>query len=136
VRRYERAVALQPDYATAYKNMGAAYFAMERFEEGLQAYRTAHSLDPTILGTASGTGVQATGVDLALQCFYFAKICAAAGRVEVALDFLVKGYEHGFRDFDRVANDPDFAPLLAHPRYLALRAGRLSEAAATPEPQS
>jgi tetratricopeptide (TPR) repeat protein len=134
VKRYERAVALNPGFATAYKNMGAAYFAMERFEDGLEAYRTAFRLDPSVLRSSGSAAVQATGVDAALQSFFFAKICAAAGRPEVALDFLTRAWENGFRDFPRVAADPDFASLLEHPRYLALVAGTPLPPTPSPKP--
>jgi len=124
VKRYERAVALKADYATAYKNMGAAYFAMERYEDGLEAYRTAFRLDPGAFRASANAPVQSSGVDIGLQYFYFAKISAQAGRLDAALDLLTKAYENGFRDFDRVAADHDFAAVLQHPRYLALVAGQ------------
>jgi tetratricopeptide (TPR) repeat protein len=123
VKRYERAVALKGDYAKAYKNMGAAYFAMERYDDGLEAYRTAFRLDPSVFRSSANAPVMTTGVDIGLQYFFFAKICAQAGRLDAALDLLTKAYENGFRDFDRVAADHDFGALLEHPRYLALVAG-------------
>ena len=35
-----------PNSATAYNNLGTAYFAEEKFKQGTEAYRTAFALDP------------------------------------------------------------------------------------------
>jgi Tfp pilus assembly protein PilF len=124
IERYERALSLKPDLATTYKNIGSAYFAMSRFEQGLEAYQAAYRLDPSIL-QSSGTGtINALGVDIALQNFYFAKICAAAGGLDAALQFLRVAREYGFEDFEMVARDPDFRALVQDPRYGAVRDAR------------
>jgi hypothetical protein len=60
------------------------------------------------------------GVSVATQSFYFAKICAGSGQLEAALEFLRKAVAAGFRDFGRVARDPDFRNVVEDPRYKQL----------------
>jgi len=120
VKLYERAISLKPDFASGYKNMGAAYLAQGRLEEGLAAYSAAYRLDPSILGAPAGGSVAATGVEVGLQYFYFAKIYAAAGDPESALSFLDRAFAVGFYDIEAVAEDPDLSVLVEDPRYVAL----------------
>lgn len=120
LKLYERAISLKPDFATGYKNLGAAYLAQGQLDEGLAAYRAAHRLDPSILSAPAGSSVNATGVEVGLQYYYFAKIYAAASDLESALTFLQRAFAAGFYDLEAVAEDTDLSQLLADPRYLAL----------------
>ncbi len=119
IKHYQRAVSLKP-LASAFKNMGSAYFALGRFDAGLEAFQAAYRIDPTILETPGGFVIPSAGASAATQAFYFAKICAAAGQLEPALEFLKKAVEAGFRDYSRVSNDPDLKVLKDEPRYKQL----------------
>ena len=43
----ENALKLKPDYAEAYNNIGSAYNAMNKFEEGAKACEAALKINPT-----------------------------------------------------------------------------------------
>jgi predicted TPR repeat methyltransferase len=120
LRAYKKAISLRPSLATPWKNMGNIYLVLGRLEEAYEAYREAFRLDPTILEKAP-QGVPATGLDAATQNFYLAKVLAAHGQLDAALDFLKRAKDAGFGDFPRVAADPDFAALVKDPRFEALR---------------
>jgi hypothetical protein len=119
VKAYKKAIRLRPDLATPWKNLGNAYLALKKPEEAFEAYQEAFRLDPTVV-ESQGPGVPAVGVDVAMQRFYIAKLLAANGHVNAALDFLVRAREEGFEDFDRVRQDPDFKAVVEDARFEVL----------------
>ncbi len=119
VRAYKKSIELKPSLATPWKNLGNAYLALGQVQEAFEAYQEAFRLDPTIL-ESQGSAVPAAGVDAATQNFYLAKLLAANGHKDAALDFLRRAKEAGFHDFGRVAADPDFKHVVADPRYKEL----------------
>jgi tetratricopeptide (TPR) repeat protein len=121
IKSYRKAVSLRPNLAQAHKNMGSAYFALGRYDAGFEAFQSAYSLDPTVLESSTGIVVGTAGLSVATQSFYFAKLCAAAGQVDQALEFLRKAVAAGFRDFSKVENDPDLKILVQDPRYKQLK---------------
>jgi tetratricopeptide (TPR) repeat protein len=120
IQSYKKAVSLRPQFPEALMNMGVAYFAQGRFDAGFEAFQAAYKLDPKIFDAQGILVVGGGGVPAATQSFYFAKICAAAGHVDAAIEHLRKAVAAGFRDFSRVARDPDFRAVLADPRYKQL----------------
>jgi tetratricopeptide (TPR) repeat protein len=127
LKSYQKARSLNPKLSSIYKNMGAAYFALRRFDDGYEAYQTAYRLNPAILETPATlvVGAVAPGV-VAMENYYFAKICAANGQLDSALVFLRRAIDAGFSDFDRLERDPDFVAVVKDQRYGELRQGRLS----------
>ncbi len=120
VKYYQKALESKPGLATAYRNIGSAYFAQGRFEQGYEALQAAFRIDPAILETASSPGIQARDINAAAQYFYFAKLSAANGQIDTALDFLKKAVIRGFKDWSSVARDPEFAKVILDPRYKQL----------------
>jgi tetratricopeptide (TPR) repeat protein len=120
VSYYKKAIEKRSDFAAAWRNLGAVELARGNVSQGLSAYREALRLDPSALETANASGVAVAGLPVGLQYFYFAKLTAANGQVASAIEFLEKAREGGFRDFDRVRRDPDFAAIIKDPRYKAI----------------
>ena len=119
VDAYKKAIAIKPDLAAAWKNLGSAYLGLERPKEAFEAYQEAFRLDPTVVENQA-QGLPIGGVDAAEQWFLLAKLLAANGHVDAALEFLGRARDAGFDDVDRVRADPDFLPLLEDPRLEAL----------------
>ncbi len=122
VRAYKKAIELKPALGTPWKNLGNAYLALGQVQEAFEAYQEAFRLDPTIL-ESQGQAVPAAGVDPATQNFYLAKLLAANGHKDAAIEFLKRAKDSGFRDFGRVDADADFRQVVADTRYREL-AGR------------
>ncbi len=120
IAAYARAIAIKPGEAVFHKNLGSAWLARGNVGKTLEAWNEALRLDPAAF-EADSVKVPGGGVDLARQYFLFAKVLAARGDVERALEFLKKAQAAGFTEFAKVERDTDFASIVKDPRYAALK---------------
>ncbi len=120
VKQYRKAIEIKPDLAVAHKNLGVALIAMGKVDEGIAAYARAYELNPAIFDLAPGISFTAPGARPEMQYYYFAKVSAAGGKVDDALEYLRKARELGFRSFGKVKADPDFKMVVSDPRFVSL----------------
>jgi len=112
---YNRALKLsadQPRAASIYMNLGTAYFARKKYDQASEAYQTALKIDPDVFEHHSNFGVmleERTVEERAKYHYYLAKLYAKSGRNELALQYLRKALEEGFKEKDKLAKDPEFA---------------------------
>ncbi len=100
--------------ASIYMNLGTAYFSRKRYQEATNAYQTALKIDPDVFEHHSSFGVmleERTVEERAKYHYYVAKLYAKSGRTELALQYLRKALEEGFKERDKLAKDPEFAPM-------------------------
>lgn len=119
---YNKAVKLRPDMATMRYNLGGALFALERYDQAFQEYQTAFTLDPELLEHLSATGsvVRTATLNRAKFHFFLAKIYAAQGSNDRALENLTRALEEGFKDLDTLYADKDFAALIKDEKFVRL----------------
>jgi len=120
LRSIEDEIGIKPGEAVFYKNLGSAWLARGNVEKTLEAWNEALRLDPAALET-DAVKVPGGGVDAAKQYFLFAKVAAARGDVERALEFLKRAQAAGFNEFAKLEHDADFASIVKDPRYAALK---------------
>jgi Flp pilus assembly protein TadD len=120
ISAYAKAIKIKPSDAVFFKNLGAAWLAREDMEKALEAWNEAYRIDPLCFDSEA-VGVPATGVTLARQYYLYAKLLAARGENEKALDYLTRARAQGFKDFAKVEKDKDFAGVVSDPRYVALK---------------
>jgi tetratricopeptide (TPR) repeat protein len=100
--------------ATIWSNLGTAYYARGKYQEMSKAYAKALELDPKVFEShnTAGTTMQDRAVaDKARYHFEMARIYAQAGKNEMALQYLRKSLEEGFKDKDKLSKMPEFAGL-------------------------
>jgi len=114
---YQKSIALDPTDPVVYKNLGQAWLAQDEIEKTLEAWSQAMRLDPTVLTSSEKDSILAGELDLARKYYIYAKLVAADGDVDTALELLGIAREHGFRDFGKVEHDPDFASVVQDPRW-------------------
>ena len=120
ISRYNRALAITPDAASIWSNLGTAYYARGKYPEMSQAYAKAIQLDPGVFDShnALGTTMQDRSVaDKARYHFEMARIYANAGNKELALQYLRKCLEEGFKDKERLDKAKEFAELRETPEF-------------------
>jgi tetratricopeptide (TPR) repeat protein len=120
IAAYSKAIQMNPQDAVFHKNLGAAWLARGDVERALEAWTEAFRLDPTGF-EGDAVKVPAAGVTLARQYYLYAKLLAARGETEKALEYLVKAHAAGFNDFAKIEKDQDFVNLVADPRYAAIK---------------
>jgi tetratricopeptide (TPR) repeat protein len=122
LNQYERALKIRPESPTILMNMGACLFDMKRYDEALRATQHAIEIDPKVLDKVSGFGtlIQTSRRSDPTVSFYYAKIYAAQGDKERAISYLNRALDEGFREFDKIKNEPAFTALAAEEGYMKL----------------
>lgn len=114
IARYKRAIALTPDSAAFWSNLGTAWYARGKYDLMNEAYLKALELDPDVFEKSGSVGTRMLdrGVtDRARYHFEMARLYAGAGRNELALQYLRKALEEGFREKDKLQQVKEFATL-------------------------
>ncbi len=127
IKQYHRAIALDGAQASFYSNLGAALFAKKDFEPAVLAYDHALQLDPEVFERTSRGGVQAqlpSPGDRARYDYTVAKLYAKMGYADRSLEYLKKALEAGYKDFNNVYKDAEFAELRKDKRFTELIAAK------------
>ena len=120
---YRRALRLQPESASIYSNLGTALFARKQYAEATEAFQTALRLDPDVFEHHSSYGVllqERSVEERAKFHYYVAKMYAKGGRNELAMQYLRKALEEGFKERRKLNEDPEFAALRELPEFKEL----------------
>jgi tetratricopeptide (TPR) repeat protein len=106
-------------------NLGTAEFARKQYQRATADYQTAMRLDPEVFEHHSSTGIlleERSVEERAKFHFYVAKLYAKSGRNELALQYLRKSLEEGFKDKKKLEEEPDFAGIKELPEFKELMA--------------
>jgi tetratricopeptide (TPR) repeat protein len=125
IRYYQRALKYTPNSASIYSNLGTAYFARKKYKEAMETYQTALKLDPNVFENHGSYGVlleERSVEERAKFHFHMAKLYAQASRNELALQYLRKALEEGFKDKKKIEEDPDFQAMRDLPEFKELLA--------------
>jgi Flp pilus assembly protein TadD len=125
VSQYKKAIKLAPDSASIHSNLGTAYFARNQIELATQEFRTALQLDPNVFEHHSSYGVmlqERSVQDRAKYHYWMAALYAQEGRNDLALQYLRKALEEGYKERKKLPEDPAFAALRELPEFKELLA--------------
>jgi len=125
INQYKKALKLNPNSASIYSNLGTAYFARKNYNGALEAYQKALELDPEVFEHRSSHGVllqERSVAERAKFHYYLAKTYAKAGHTERALLYIRKALEEGFKERQKLIEDPEFAALQELPEFKELLA--------------
>jgi len=126
ISQYQKAIKLAPEEvrsASIYMNLGTAFFARKQYEQCVAANQMAIKLDPEVFERHGNYGVmlEERNVEERAKYHYFiAKMYAKSGRTDLALQYLRKALEEGFKDRDKLNKDPEFAGMRDTPEFKQL----------------
>ena len=123
ISQYKKAIKLAPDQASVHSNLGTAYFARNKVELALESFRTALELDPDVFEHHSSYGVmlqERNVADRAKFHYSMATLYATQGRNELAIQYLRKALEEGFKEKKKMVEEPAFATLRELPEFKLL----------------
>jgi tetratricopeptide (TPR) repeat protein len=125
---YKKAIKLaanEPKSSSIYMNLGTAYFARKKYEDATKAYQVALQMDPQVFERQSSYGVlleERSIEERAKYHFYVAKLYAKDGRNELAIQYLRKALEEGFKEKKHLEETPEFAGIKDLPEFKELLA--------------
>jgi tetratricopeptide (TPR) repeat protein len=125
---YNKALKVAPNEARSasiYMNLGTAQFARKQYEKATESYQTAMKIDPDVFERHGNVGVileERSVEEKAKYHFYLAKLYAKDGRSELAIQYLRKSLEEGFKEKKRIEEEADFAALRELPEFKELLA--------------
>jgi tetratricopeptide (TPR) repeat protein len=124
IRLYRKALKLMPNSAVIAANLGTAYFARGKYQDGLEAYQQAFRLDPNVFDGDLSQVIPGPSEarERARQDFCIAELFAEAGKQDLALNYLRKALNDGFRDKNLLMQDSEFAQLRKTPEFAQLMA--------------
>jgi tetratricopeptide (TPR) repeat protein len=139
VKYYTLTITLGDQMAPVYSNLGYAYCGMKQYPQAMAAFGKALALDPGVFQT-KGTGgeilQQRTAEDPAALYFTIAKSYAKVGDAEHTAHFLRLARDDGYKKFQLVAKDPDFALVIKDPRVQEVFRSQPAYAAEADKPVS
>lgn len=125
VKQYKKALRLNPESASIWSNLGTGYFARKDYKRASDAWQHALMLDPQVFETRSTQGVlleERSVEERGKFHFYLAQMYAKAGRNELAMQYIRKALEEGFKEKKKFEEDPAFAAIKDLPEFKELMA--------------
>jgi tetratricopeptide (TPR) repeat protein len=125
INQYKKALRINPQSASVWSNLAMGYFSRNDMPHAQEALQTALMLDPEVFEHRSTQGVllQERSVgERGKFHFYLAQTYAKAGRNELALQYIRKALEEGFKERKKFLEDPAFAGLRDLPEFKELMA--------------
>ncbi len=122
---YQKALRVTPNSASIYSNLGTALFARKRYEDATEAYQKALAIDPEVFERRSNYGTMLEDRNIEERAkfhYYLAKMYAKSGRNDMAMQYVRKALEEGFKDKKKLEEDPEFEALRSLPEFKDLLA--------------
>jgi tetratricopeptide (TPR) repeat protein len=114
INQYRKALKLTPNSASIYSNLGTAEFGRKKYKEAFEAYQKALSLDAEVFEHRSTYGTllqERTVTERARFHYYLAKTYAQAGNTERAIQYIRMALEEGFKEREKLMEEPEFEKL-------------------------
>jgi tetratricopeptide (TPR) repeat protein len=120
IGQYKKALRINPESGSVWSNLAMGYFSRNDMPHATEALQKALMLDPEVFEHRNTQGVllQERSVgERGKFHFYLAQTYAKAGKNELALQYIRKALEEGFKERKKFLDDPSFAALRELPEF-------------------
>lgn len=125
INQYKKALRINPQSASVWSNLALGYFSRKDEIRAKEAFQTALMLDPDVFEHRNTQGILLQERSVGERSkfhYYLAQTYAKAGRNELALQYIRKALEEGFKEKKKIMEDPSFAALRDLPEFKDLMA--------------
>lgn len=124
---FKKAIALDPKVASFHINLGSLYFEKRKFDKGMAEWKKGLALDPGILNKSEGISLTAAGSqrNSGEKSYFMARLFAAQGDVEHAVENLQLALAAGFTNLDAIRTEKDFDPVRQDEKFVAFMKGAM-----------
>ncbi len=125
INQYKKALRLNPESGSIWSNLAMGYFSRNDEVHAQEALQMALKLDPEVFEHRSTQGVLLQERSVGERSkfhYYLAHTYAQAGKIDLAMQYIRKALEEGFKERKKIAEDPAFAAMRDLPEFKQLLA--------------
>ncbi len=125
INQYKKALRINPESGSIWSNLAMGYFSRNDEEHAQEALQMALKLDPEVFEHRSTQGVllqERSVADRSKFHYYLAHTYAKAGQIDLAMQYIRKALEEGFKERKKIEEDPAFAAMRELPEFKELMA--------------
>jgi tetratricopeptide (TPR) repeat protein len=125
INQYKKALRMHPDTASVWSNLAMGYFSRGDEVHAQEAFQMALKLDPEVFENRSTQGVllqERSVTERGKFHYYLAHTYAQAGRNDLALQYIRKALEEGYKERKKIEEDQAFAAMRELPEFKDLMA--------------
>ena len=104
----KKAISLNGKEASFHLNLGSLYLEKKKRDSAMTEWRKSFALDPGIFSRRGIANISSSGSSLMERYFFLARIMAASGNLEAALENLKLAFNNGFTNIEEIVKNPDF----------------------------
>jgi tetratricopeptide (TPR) repeat protein len=125
INLYKKALRINPESGSIWSNLAMGYFSRNDEVHAQEALQMALKLDPEVFEHRSTQGVLLQERSVGERSkfhYYLAHTYAQAGRIDLAMQYIRKALEEGFKERKKIEEDPAFAEMRELPEFKELLA--------------
>ena len=116
-KHFKKAISLNGKEAAFHLNLGSLYLEKKKRDSAMAEWRKSMALDPNVFTRRGIANVSTSGTSLMEKYFFLARIMAASGNLEAALENLKLAFNNGFTNIEEINKNPDFDPIRKDERF-------------------
>jgi tetratricopeptide (TPR) repeat protein len=105
---FKKAISINGKEAAFHLNLGSLYLERKKRDKAMAEWRKSFALDPNIFSKRNVANVSTSGISLTERYFFLARIMAASGNLEAAIENLKLAFNNGYANIEEINKSPDF----------------------------
>jgi len=117
-RCFKKAINLKDDEASFYMNLGSLYLEKKKRSKAMAEWRKGLAIDPNVLSKNNSVSLLGGASPTKERHYFIARLLAAEGKTEPAIENLKLAISEGFTDIESVRKEHDFDPIRKDERFI------------------